>query len=331
MRIRYLYRISKGLNSLLYINRSFRHFRKYSVTLPFPKVLQIQTQSFCNGECTICPYPDLRGKQEQGVMTQELFEKIAHQAAQEPLLSYLTFALQNEPLLDGRVFKWVKYLKDLDRKKTISIISNGELISEFSVQEIIQSRLDVLVISLNAYTEATFNIINKGIDYKKVIKNINVLLSHPVLKPKIVLRFALTKINEKEICEAVRFWKKKGVRTDVAYISNRAGTLGNYSCYKTTRAPGMILKKMESRLWRYYENNILKCCFRPFFYMCVLFNGDVIVCCNDWNKTLVIGNAGQATLRSIWNADEMNRIRGLISERKFADIISCGQCEKSYR
>lgn len=246
-------------------------------------------------------------------------------------MSYLTFTLQNEPLLDKRVLKWVKYLKDLNHKKTTVIITNGELISEFSVQEIIHSGLDALVISLNAHTEHTFNIINKGVEYKKVIKNINLLLSHPVLRAKIVLRFTLTKINEKEICEAVSFWRRKGVKTEVAYISNRAGTLGNYNCYKTTRAPGLILKKMESRLWRYYENNILRGCFRPFFYMCVLFNGDVILCCNDWNRTPIVGNAEKEPLRSIWNSNEMNRIRGLISQKKFADIIPCGQCEKSYR
>lgn len=201
--------IDNFLKSVLYINRSSAYFKKHSVALPFPSTLQIQTQSLCNGQCPICPHPVLRDKQEQGIMTQELFEKIAHQAAEEPLLLKLTFMLQNEPLLDKRIFQWIKYFKSLNRRKKTILVTNGELISKFALEEIIQSQLDKLVISLNAHTEQTFGIINKGIEYKKVIENINLLLSHAALKSKIILRFVLTKMNEKEIYKAIHFWSKK--------------------------------------------------------------------------------------------------------------------------
>lgn len=328
MHIPYLYRKFKYLKSFLYLNRSFRYFKKHSVSFEFPRSLKIQTQSLCNGQCAICPHPALRDKQEQGIMTQELFEKIAHQAAKEPLLSKACFMLQNEPLLDKRIFQWVRYFKSLNQKKIAEIVTNGELIDGFTSKEIIQSRLDILAISLNAHTEHTFNIINKGINYKKVIENINFLLSHPVMKSKIVISFVYTKINKEEIYEAIRFWGRKGVRTQVKYISNRAGTLENYHYYKPERIRPGIFVNMERRLLRYYRKNTLGC-FLPFSSMCILFNGDVILCCNDWRRTSILGNVNQHLLRSIWNSNEINKIRRLLSEGEYADIIPCRQCTKT--
>jgi len=294
-------------------------------------LLQIQTQSLCNGQCPICPHPALRGTQEQGIMTQELFEKIVHQAAREPLLSCLCFTLQNEPLLDKRIFQWIKHFKALNQKKTAILTTNGELISEFSFQEIIQSQVDILAISLNAHTERTFNIINKGVEYKKVIENIDLLVSHPVMRSKVVLRFVLTKNNEKEIYDAVSFWNRKGVKTKVVDVSNRAGALENYQDYRAARVRGMILSKMKSWVGGFYENNILKQCYRPFYFMNILFNGQVIFCVNDWRRASIMGDSNQSSLRSIWNSNAMNKIRRLVLEEKYAEIVPCGQCKAAIK
>ena len=304
------------IGTSLYIYRSLSYYRKHSEVLPFPMHLQIQTKSLCNAQCPICPNSTLRGQQEQGIMTRELFENIAHQAADEPLLSTLWFVLQNEPLLDKRVFQWIRYFKSLNQKKRAGLCTNGELISEFELEEIVQSQLDVLIISLNAHTERTFNMINKGIEYKKVIENINFLLSHPIMKSKIVISFVLTKYNKKEIWEAVCFWSKKGVKTRVIFLTNRGGTLENYHSYKPIFKRRMNFRNIiKSRLSAYYTKNIWKECSSPFFSMCVLFNGDVILCCQDYRRSTIIGNVNSDLLQSIWNSSKFNEIRRLILEK----------------
>jgi len=78
-------------------------------TLNFPRILQIQTQSFCNGQCTTCPYPIVSKKLDQGTMEWDLFSKIARESASEPLLSSVLFELHNEPLLDKRLPFFVEY------------------------------------------------------------------------------------------------------------------------------------------------------------------------------------------------------------------------------
>lgn len=325
-----LYNMFYRFNPYFYMYRSFRHFRKHSAALSFPSTLQIQTQSFCNGECPICPYSVLRAKQEQGIMTQELFEKVAHQVAEEPSMCTIWFTLQNDPLLDKRIFQWIKYFKSLNQQKRAILVTNGELINEFKLEEIIQSGLDELIISLNAHTERTFNMINKGMEYKKVIENINLLLSNVTMKSRIKISFVLTRDNEREIHEAIHYWSKKGVKTRLMYLTNRAGTLENYHYHNSTVEPRIYPWlhpwSIKRRLYVYYKKNILKRCSRAFYLMCILFNGDVILCCEDWSKRPIIGNVNHDSLRSVWNSTKFNEIRRLILEKKYKDIIPCRQC-----
>ncbi len=259
-------------------------------------------------------------------MTQELFEKIVHQVTEEPLLHSLYFELQNGPLLDKRIFQWIKHFKSLNPQKKALLITNGELLSEFTLEEIIQSKLNVLIISLNAHTERTYNIINKGIDYKKVIENINFVSSHRRIKPKIRIRFALTKINQEEVYEGVRFWNKKGIRTVVKAIGNRAGGLEKYRYYKVTGKQKRIFEDVLIPTRFYHIKKIWKVCPKPFYKMCVLFNGEVIFCCNDWHRNPIIGNVNQNSLRSIWNSNRMNEMRKLILDKKYKQITPCSKC-----
>lgn len=221
---------------------------------------------------------------KNGFITQELFEKIVHQVSNEPSMKMLCFGLQYEPLLDKRVFQWVKYFKSLCKNKIASIITNGELINEFPPEEILRSGINLLIISLNAHTELTFSIINKGIDYKRVIGNIDSLISNDALKYKIVLSFVRTKINEREIDEALFFWHKRGIKTNVLSFANRAGMLESYDCYEPITKQKMGFERIKGASLQYYIKRILKACPLPFTSMCVLFNGDIILCCEDWRR-----------------------------------------------
>ncbi|MHA1485228.1 MAG: SPASM domain-containing protein, partial [Candidatus Thorarchaeota archaeon] len=67
-------------------------------------------------------------------------------------------------------------------------------------------------------------------------------------------------------------------------------------------------------------------CPLPFYQMNVLFNGDAIICCHDWNRASVIGNAGTSSLREIWNSTKVNEIRRLVLRKRYEEIDSCKEC-----
>ena len=60
--------------------------------------------------------------------------------------------------------------------------------------------------------------------------------------------------------------------------------------------------------------------------MAILFNGDVIVCCQDWNRGTVVGNVCNSSVKEIWNSTKMNQIRRSILRKRYNEVKSCQAC-----
>lgn len=310
-----------------YLLRTYSKFLATGKCLDFPLTLQIQTQSFCNGRCSMCPYPIVSKKLEQGKMEWELYQKIAGEAASEPLLSTAIYELHNEPLLDKRALDCVKYIKSLNPNKRCAIVTNGEFLDRFSLTDIIQSNIDSILVSLNAYSKEMYESINIGLDYDRVMKNVSRLLSDKITRHKLGLSFVVTEQNADEVYEATKYWKKQGVRTRViAEIANRGGTLDTYERLRSKT--GYRGTPFLSRLWRCLMTAAGRVigCHLPFYQMNVLFNGDVIICCHDWNRATVVGNTKTSSLREIWNSEKMNEIRRLMLKKRYEQLDSCREC-----
>ena len=313
----------------LYLFLAYAKFRVVGRCLRYPLVLQIQTQSFCNGRCIICPYSNTHKEHEQGFMEWGLFEKIVTELQSATQLSTVGFALQNEPLLDKRLFEWIKYMKSLCPGKKCVVTTNGEPLDRFSKEEIKQSEVDRIVISLNAYSKETYEKINVGLDFNKVMKNVSNLLADESLRPKVELSFRLTEDNSAEVGEAVRYWSTQGVRTRAMGITNRAGSLVNYEALKLKDASQDI--PHHRRLWRDAMSGLRSVlgCEVPFHRMDILFDGTTLMCCQDWRRAVTVGNVATASIGEIFNSSEMNEARRLILRKRYKQIASCKECSSA--
>lgn len=307
-----------------YLIGAYLSFLTVGKCLNFPLMLHIQTQSFCNGQCSICPYSIVSKNLNQGTMPWDLFLKIANESASEPLLSMAIFELHNEPLLDKRLFDCISYFKSMNPAKKCVLVTNGELLDKFSLTDL--AYLYQLVISLNAHSRDMYMRINSGLDYDRVMSNISYLLSNELTRRKVILSFVATKENEHEVYEATQYWNRKGVETRVRGLVNRAGTLNNYKelRLKTGYWGDPFLKQLWSRLMALVRGIVG--CHLPFCQMNILFNGDVILCCNDWDRATVVGNVRANSLREVWNSEKMNEIRQLILRKRYDQINSCKEC-----
>jgi radical SAM protein with 4Fe4S-binding SPASM domain len=271
-------------------------------------------------------------KLDQGTMEWELYQKIADEAASEPLLSVVIYELHNEPLLDKRAFDCVKYFKSINANKRCTLVTNGELLDRFSLTDIMQSNLDKLTVSLNAYSREVYERVNNGLDYDRVMKNVSYLLSNKTTRSRLALSFVVTEQNAHEVYEATKYWKRQGVKTRViAEIANRGGTLDDYE--RLRLKTGYRGTPFLSQLWRRLTTVAGQAigCHKPFSQMNILFNGDVIICCEDWNRTTVVGNVTTQSLREIWNSKKMNEIRRLLLRKRYEQLDSCRECSLANR
>jgi MoaA/NifB/PqqE/SkfB family radical SAM enzyme len=315
-----------GLPFYLYLTGAYAGFLATGRCLRSPYILHLQTKSLCNGRCSICPYRVVSKELEQGEMEWDLFFKIVGQAASEPLLSRIVFELHNEPLLDRRIWECVRHVKTMCPAKQCAMVTNGQLLDRFSLAEIHESKLDQLMISLNAHTRETYEKINNGLDYDRVMQNVARLLSDRDLKKKVMLSFVVTSQNHEEIPRAVRHWRDRGVRTEVRGMVNRAGTLNGYTKHKSQNEhPGFhFFASVRDRMLDGMQRVIG--CPLPFYQMSVLFNGDAILCCNDWNRESIVGNLEAGSLREVWNSEKLNAIRKRILQGRYEEVESCRGC-----
>lgn len=275
----------------------------------------------------MCPYQAVSQRLDQGIMEWNLYRKIADEAAAERWLSLMVYELHNEPLLDKRIFECIKYFKLKNGKKYTSLITNGELLDRFSQEEIIQSQLDRLMISLNSHSKEVFESVNIGLDYERVQRNISSLLMNENLRRKMAFSFVVIKQNANDVLTASRYWRQQGIKTRIiSQIANRAGTLDNFKKLKLDSRYGGT--SAISRVWRklMYEAGQIVGCHLPFYQMNILFNGDVIICCHDWNRATIVGNARTNSLREIWNSKKMNEVRSLLLRKRYNLVESCNEC-----
>ena len=153
---------SKAFQYLAYQKRTFEYNIKRRAK-PFPSIFQIQTINLCNAACEMCPISKMSNIKTE-VMSDKLYEKIVKEISDE----YLRFTtvypyLQNEPLMDADIFNKLKLIKKLSNGQiSTGLVTNGSLLTDKKIEELVKSEVDQILVSLDAYSEETFNKIRQG-------------------------------------------------------------------------------------------------------------------------------------------------------------------------
>jgi radical SAM protein with 4Fe4S-binding SPASM domain len=259
-------------------------------------------------------------------MEKALFFKIADELMSEKKSPLLVFALHGEPLLDKNIFEYIRYVKSQNPKSYCIIPTNGELLDTFTTAEIEQSGINQININLGAFSKETYERIYVSLDYERVRQNVDRLLAEEILKQRLQISFVINRENENEAPQSLKYWKQQGIRTKVIQLQNRAGSLETYEKLRLRGSPFSRANLLQG--WKYLmvKARRLIGCELPFFQMNILFNGDVILCCHDWNRKTVIGNVKDASLAEVWNSPQINEARRLIWNKQYEQLESCKKC-----
>ena len=65
--------------------------------------------------------------------------------------------------------------------------------------------------------------------------------------------------------------------------------------------------------------------------LAVFWNGDVTLCCRDYNCSLNLGNANETDIREIWTGKEMAELRQAHNENRRSEISLCRHCDQATR
>jgi len=290
--------------------------------LSFPTMFQIQTNNLCNGSCIMCPISQEKNK-KTGRMSDELFEKIIKEISEygtEDIFIWLH--LQNEPLTDNTIFDKIKLIKKISNGtiKT-GLVTNGTLLTEEKIKELNETAVDRICFSIDAFTEESYNKIRKGQNFDTVLKNIENLRNSDS-NANVFVRFIWQKDNYFELNDFKKFWKNKGITTEIGIVNNRAGAVSNFKDIGLTDKNIPFQYKFIQNIWVILTGG----CYNLSNSFNILHDGDVIMCCNDYIKKTILGNVKNNSIKEIWTSKRYQSIREAIFNKDFEKIPECNNC-----
>lgn len=285
-----------------------------------PQRVQIQTQSGCNGRCVYCPNHEvLHSNLKQGRMDEGLYRKIIDELAElEP--NRISLYLMNEPLLDRRLPDFVRYASERVPGATTLVTTNGTYLDEDRTAALMEAGLKRLKVSLQSLDPAVNReLMGSWCDSEKIVSNIlgakRVIDRAPGRPLDLRVSTIVTRLNAHEIDGARHFWAAHGIRLVTSSLENRGGNI--------EEAPTLNPHAMKERGHD---------CIRPSREMCILFNGDVVLCCVDWFRTEVLGNVAEQGIRGIWGSPRLQAVRHALCTNDKENMPEiCVNCTESAR
>ncbi len=285
---------------------------------PFPRKVMIQTTSRCNSGCVFCPYREVRKEFPQGEMEEDLFQSILDELSRYKEVERVIPYLMNEPLCDKRIISWIYRIKERLPWVQVHILTNGINLHSRLRKELLNSPLDWVGISIHAIRADTYRRFTGREDFPEILRRITLFVQEAMEKRgEDFVMINITRVpgflTEEEKEEAILYWKNLGVKRIEYYPApvSRAGNITWLSRIRHTRIKGC------RSIWR---NEMIH----------ILYHGEVVLCCMDWRREMVMGNVRENSLKDIWNSPRYMEVESWIrGEGNPPPDFLCFRCEEA--
>jgi organic radical activating enzyme len=260
-------------------------------------LLRLESTNHCNFACSFCPHPTMERK--KGFMDEKTIHQILDEAGK---MGFKMLDLRNfgEPIMDKRLAQFATHARSRGFSK-IYIHTNGHLLNSKRLDEWGEGGITEVNLSLSPQRE--FSETRPGINVEKFFKNIEDLVnSKPKYLPILNVDYINTGLSSDE---------------EVTEFTDWLAQLG-------------IEKRMDIALhnWAVGEEQSHYFCHRLWSSITILWNGQVSLCCLDYEGDYKLGYLGaesKETLSSVINSDVYVEIRNNHLKGKFLE--KCKSCD----
>lgn len=294
-----------------------------------PFILMVEPTSICNLKCPLCPSGNGGLTRPRGNMAFEAFKRIFEAQADDLLL--LMLWNQGEPFINRRLTDMVR-LASARNVPTITSTNAHYIRTPEDAEDIVDSGLDELIVSLDGATPETYVKYRVGGNFDRVLRGVRLLVrARRDLRadnPLIHLQFIIFKHNENEIDDARRIARELGVdrlslKTAQVYTDAEAEaflpTDGRYSRYRY--GAGRLTM----------DGKIVNACRHLWYSTVINWDGVVSPCCFDKDAHYGLGNAlNGGAFEDIWTGEAYTRFRNAILKDR-ASVPICNNCSEGLK
>jgi len=258
----------------------------HTMNVPLFNTIAIETSARCNRQCSFCPV--VKGDRPDEDMPMEMIQKAVTELKALKYKGRITPYVYNEPMRDKRFYSILNYIKDTLPRVCIMVSTNGDYLKHpEQLQKVFDSGARQVII--NVYSnENRFQTLQRWVDELKYDQKSSC--------------YTYAKAGEKR-CQVLR--KFAGAFDGGFKVQNRSGNIPDYMPPLTEP-----LKKMCVRPWRFLNIN---------------WQGQAILCCNDYHGSTNFGNLRHNTLVEMWNQIELHEYRKNLQQKNRVGL--CYSCD----
>jgi radical SAM protein with 4Fe4S-binding SPASM domain len=311
--------LSYGLSNLL----------RRDVRMGRPLMLMVEPTNHCNLECPLCPSGNGEMTRPRGNLELDHFKKVFDQMSDNLLLCLLWN--QGEPFLNSNLTKMIRHAADRN-VATITSTNVHYIRTEEEAEDIINSGLSELILSLDGVDADTYVTYRVGGDFERVIKGIELITEAKrqlnSATPQIHLQFILMKHNEDQVETARKMAHDFGVdrlslKTAQVYTEEDAETFlpteQSMSRYDYAEAGVSVKGKIKNT------------CRHLWYSTVVNWDGAVSPCCFDKDVHYGLGDTNNGhTIDQVWEGEKYTSFRNAILEDR-ASVPICNNCSEGLK
>jgi len=304
-------------------------YKKLPFAIPFS--LHIDPVNICNFRCMFCPTGDFdllkKINRPKGIMKYELYEKIIDELSQMCISSNqkvneLHLYKDGEPLINKDFCKMAAYAKSKNVAVSVQTTSNGALLTKECANEIIESGLDLIRVSIEHVDNEGYKSITRNFsDYELIKENVRYLYEEKTRrKSSLLIRTKIVNVDFKDRI-IKKFYNDFNPISDLISVNNLMGwsysDIKDFTLGKKTKRNMGGAGKLRNKI----------ACPEPFRSLAVNFNGQVSVCCVDWSMETIVGDLTKQTLNEIWNGNALKSFRLTHLNNEKENITPCKSCD----
>lgn len=289
----------------------YRNYRKNWSEYPqkqfvgeYPLLVDLELSTLCNLHCPMCYTitEEFKRKVNARLMDLGLFKRIIDEIAGK--VPAIRLSLRGEPTIHPKFLECIEYAKKMGIQE-ISTLTNGSRLSAEFFTKMLEAGINWLTISVDGLGEV-YESIRKPLKFEETLRMLQDIkkikdeagVHKPVIKVQAI--WPSIKANPEE------FYNTIAPYADVVAFNPLIDYLGN---------DDEII----------YEDNF-SCC-QLYQRLVVGADGQVMMCSNDEEGTMIVGNANSGSIYDIWHGDALNRIREIHRlQDGFLQIPVCGKC-----
>lgn len=283
----------------------------------FPSQIIVDVTEVCNLACIHCPHPEFKKSEHYSAryLEPELNQKLAEEVRDHgrDVTQYIRYASEGEPLIHPRIYEMMAYAKKVSGV-LISLTTNATLLTEKKIDKLLESGVDVVDTSLDAYNPETYAQIRVNGNLEVTRSNVLRLLQardRSDGRPKVVVSYVEQPQNQRETGDFERFWKDQGADYVVIRRLNSCAGAKELIAEEMMRTAGAQKRRA---------------CLYPWERTVLSPRGMLKFCPQDWVNGANIADYRTTTLKEMWQGEFMQKLRQAHLTNDYSRHSFCGNC-----